>query len=326
MPIKKSNELDLSNKRIAMLLYARPGSGKTTLALSANKPLLVDLEDGVDRVEACYRDDSMVAEEGLTDIQKYEMFINDLVNSDLSNYETIIIDTVGKFMELVTPVVIKESAVNGQKDGKTLSLKGYGAIAAKFREFTKLILSLNKDVIWIAHCTEVQDGDVIKTRINIPGSTKDAIWDDINLGGYLEFQGKDRVIHFTPTERYDAKGTHGIKGTYKISELKDTRSGGKREDNHFLADLIKTYKEDTISTQKQYHEDSVVYKEAMVVANDIKVVKTIEELNSVVEKIKTVTHALTSREELLSQVQYKAKELGAVYDKVAKRYIIATQE
>lgn len=326
MAIKKSNELDLSKKRVAILVYGRPGVGKSQLALSANKPLLIDLEDGVDRVEACYRDDTMVAEEGLSDIEKYEMFVKDLKTADLSAYETVIIDTVGKFMELVTPVVIKEAAVNGQKDGKTLSLKGYGAIAAKFKEFTKLILSLNKDVIWIAHCSETQDGDVIKTRISIPGSTKDSIWDDINLGGFLEFQGKERVIHFTPTERYDAKGTHGIKGTYKIPELKDTKSGGKRGDNHFLEDLIKAYKEDTLNTQRQYHEDSLVYKEAMNVLDVIKEVDNVDKLNDVVEKIKNTTHALTSREELLSHVQSKAKELGAVYDKVAKRYVIATQE
>ena len=64
MPIKKANELDFSNKKISMLLLARPGVGKTTLAFSAPKPLLIDLEDGVDRVEACYRGgDVMVATE-----------------------------------------------------------------------------------------------------------------------------------------------------------------------------------------------------------------------------------------------------------------------
>ena len=140
MPIKKANELDFSNKKISMLLLARPGVGKTTLAFSSPRPLLVDLENGVDRVEACYRGgDVMVAEDHLSDKDKYHSFIKDLKESDLSAYDTIIIDSLGKFIELVTPVVIDENPVNGQKDGKTLSLKGYGAISAKVSEFIKLI-------------------------------------------------------------------------------------------------------------------------------------------------------------------------------------------
>lgn len=324
MAIKKPNELDLSNQHVSILLIARPGAGKSTLALSAKKPLLIDLENGVGRVEACYRDDTMTCENGLTEDEQYNSFINDLKNSDLSSYDTLIVDTVGKFMELATPVVIKESPVNGQRDGKTLSLKGYGAISSKFKEFSKLVKSLNKDLIWIAHCTEVQDGDTVKVRVNIPGSTKDTIWDDVDLGGYLEFQGKDRVIHFTPTERYDAKGTHGIRGTYKVPKLKNTSEGGKRTDNTFLSDLIDIYKQGVLNDQKNYYEATIVYQEAITLVNDVKNVSKVEELNEIVEKIKNVKHALTSREELLSHVNQKAKEIGASYDKESKRYIIAS--
>lgn len=321
MAIKKSSELDFSNKKIAMLLIGRAGIGKTSVALSAPRPLLLDLENGVDRVEACYRSDTSTVDPSLPDDKKYEEFIKDLTTEDLSNYDTIIIDTLGKLVDLLTPVVIKENHANAQKDGKTLSLKGYGAVSAKISEFIKLVKGLNKNVVFISHCTEVQDGETVKVRVNIPGSTKDKIWDDIDLGGYMEFLGKKRVIHFTPSEKFDAKGTHGITGTYDIPTLKSTREGGQTKDNHFLTDLFKVVADDLQSSKQTYDENKVIYDKAMEIAPKIKNCQGVDALNLYVQELKMTKHALTSREELLSLVSSKASELGATYDKEAKCYI-----
>ena len=326
MAIKKANELDLTRDRLSILLYGRPGVGKTQLALSAKNPLLADIEFGVSRVEACYRKDTLQAERELSDAEQYNSLINDLTTGQLDAYDTLILDSVGKFMEIVTPVVIKENPVNAQKDGKTLSLKGYGAIATKFKEFTKLVKSLGKDIIWIAHCTEVQDGDLVKTRITIPGSTKDSIWDDIDLGGFIEFQGKQRVIHFTPTQSYDAKGTNGINGTFEIPTLKTTKEGGREEDNHFMADLIQLYRNDKIEAQKQYSAGVKEYQEAMKILPEIQAISNVDELNAMIEKLANVKHALTSEKELKTYFKEKVKELGATYDKEAKRYTVASKD
>lgn len=322
MPIKKANELDFSNKKISMLLLGRPGCGKTTLAESAPRPLLIDLEDGVDRVEACYRGDVMVADQTLSEEERYASFIKDLTSEDLSAYDTIIIDSLGKFLEMAMPIVIKENSVNAQKDGKTLSLKGYGALSAKVSEFIKTIKALNKNIIFIAHVTEISDGEVVKTRVNIPGSTKDKIWDDIDLGGYMTFQGKKRVIYFTPTEQFDAKGNHDIVGSYELPELLSTNKGGKVVDNHFLTDLFNVYVNALNVSKENYKNDSVIYEEAMKLVPKISAVKNVDELNSVVEEIKVTPHALTSKKELLFHVQNKASQINATYDKEAQCYII----
>ncbi len=323
MAIKKANELNFSNKKISMLLLGRAGCGKSSVAESAPRPLLVDLEDGIDRVEACYRGDVMTADSSLTDAEKYYSFIKDLTTEDLSNYDTIIIDTLGKLIELLIPVVIKENPVNAQKDGKTLSLKGYGAISTKVSDFIKLVKSLGKHIIFIAHVTEVNDGEIVKTRVNIPGSTKDKIWDDIDLGGYMTFLGKERVIHFTPTEQYDAKGNHGITGTYSVPQLKSTTDGGKFNDNHFLTDLFDAYIGELNSTKENYNKDLEIYKKALELVPEINSVTNVDELNGVLEKLKTTQHALTSKDELGSYLQAKVKEIGAIYDKEAKCYISA---
>lgn len=322
MPIFNAKELDFSGEKISMLLFGRAGIGKTTMAQSAPKPLLVDLERGIGRVESIYRKDVMTTEKRLSDEETYHSFIYDLTHENLSAYETIIIDSVGKFMDLVTPVVIKENPANGQKDGKTLSQKGYGAISVKFRELTKLVTSLGKHIIWIAHVNEISDGDVIKVRINIPGGTKDKIWDDINLGGYMTYLGKKRIINFTPTEQYDAKGAHGVVGSYEIPELKKKAEGGKDSDNHFLTDLFNLYISELNSDRIQMDQDKPIYEEAMKLVPKIEAVQNIDELNAVLEEIRNTKHALTSKEELNSFFQVKVKELGATYDKEAKRYII----
>lgn len=320
MAIKKATELDFSNKKVAVLITGRPSSGKTTLALSAKKPLLIDLEDGVDRVEACYRKDVMLNND-LPFEQRYEAFIKDLTNEDLSAYDTIIVDTLDKLFDLIVPVVIKENPKNAQNDGRTLSLKGYGAVGKKITDFIDLVKRLDKNVILIAHTVEKTDGDVTKTRLAVPGATKDNIWNDIDLGGYIEFIGKDRTIGFSSTERYDAKGVHGVKGVYKIPSLKATSEGGKDTDNNFLASLIDVVINDLNTTNEQYKKDLVVYKKAVEIVPSIQNCPDVETLNTLVEQIKTMEHALTSRKELLVHVGNKANELGAKYDKEAGKYI-----
>ena len=318
MAIKKANELNFDNKKLAVLITGRPGGFKTTTALSAPKPLLIDLEDGIDRVEACYRADTMQAEG--TPIERYNTFINDIKNEDLSEYETIVVDTLGKLVDLVTPVVIKENAANGQKDGKTLSLKGYGAVAAKIKDFIELVKSRGKHLIFIAHVEEFQDDDVTKVRVNIPGKTKNEIWKDIDLGGYMEFQGKKCVINFTSTARYDAKGGHGIVGSFEVPVLKNTLDGGKFEDNTFLTVLFDKYLSTFKMEQEIYNTSKDAYKEVMKIVPEIQAITNVDGLNEIVKKMKDIKHVLTSREELLSHVANKAEELGAIYDKEKKCY------
>ena len=53
--IKKSNELTIS-PTLKMMVYGQAGMGKTTFALSAPKPLLLDFDNGVKRVNLQHLD------------------------------------------------------------------------------------------------------------------------------------------------------------------------------------------------------------------------------------------------------------------------------
>ena len=59
--IQKPENMITAEKRIRMLIAGYPGIGKSTLALSAPKPLHIDCDFGVDRVEPQYRKDFIPA-------------------------------------------------------------------------------------------------------------------------------------------------------------------------------------------------------------------------------------------------------------------------
>lgn len=324
MAIKSKKELSFDNKKTEMVIYSRPGYGKTTLALSAPKPLLIDFEDGIGRVEACYHDTTMQAEPTLPQNQKFASFMNDLENEDLSDYDTIIVDTVGKVLELLQPIVIAENSQNSQKDGKTLSLKGYGALAEKFKEFRIFLKGLNKNIIWLAHANEQTDNEIVKVRLLIPGSTRETLLKDVDLCAYLELQGKERVLNFTPTERFDAKGCFGIKGKFVIPVLKDSQNGGKLEDNHFIKDLFAKIIENITKDKEAYNENEKVYKKALEIKEVIVKCTNAEDLNNAMELILNAKHALGSKEELRTYLVNKAKELGATLDPQTRKYTDST--
>ena len=92
--IKKAAELEI-NSAIKMMIYGQAGMGKTTLALSAPAPLLIDFDGGVKRV-------NMNHLQGVDIVQVNTWAeVNQLFGEDLSPYQTIVIDTIGKMMDFI---------------------------------------------------------------------------------------------------------------------------------------------------------------------------------------------------------------------------------
>jgi hypothetical protein len=307
MPIKRANELDFSHKKIKMIVAGYAGIGKTTLALSAPKPLLFDVEDGVDRVEGKYRKDTLL-------VENYEGLLNDLENEDFSNYETFVIDTGGKLLDLMKPYLIKQNQQNGQRDG-SLSMKGWGAVAQEFKRFMDIVNKLKKHIIYIFHTKEEQDGDITKLRIQVEGSIKTKIWEDMDLGGFVEMVGKKRTIGFSNTERYYAKGTHGVNGVFDIPTLFD---GAK---NDFFTNLFEQYINDLNSNNEAHLEKQSAYEKAMAFKTTIEKCQDASNLNQALQSIQKIEHALTSERELKTHLMNKAKELGYKYDTNQKAFI-----
>ena len=108
--IKKANELNVQTKIM----------GKTTLALSAPKPLLFDFDNGVHRVNYAHLKDVDTVQ-----ITSYQDFLDVLNNENLSPYESFVIDTGGKALDYMADYIIKKNPKMGKANG-TLTLQGYG--------------------------------------------------------------------------------------------------------------------------------------------------------------------------------------------------------
>lgn len=306
--IKKPNEVVTSKKKIRFLLAGFPGIGKTTLALSAPKPLLIDVDRGIDRVAARNRKD-------FTQPETYEELLNDL-KGDLSDYETLVFDTGGKLLDLMKPYVIKKDSKNGQKDGQTLSIKGYGAVGKEFQRLMDYAFyQLNKNVVVIFHAKEDKDGEATKLRILVEGSTKDNVWQPMDLGGFVEMYNGKRTIGFDNCERYYAKGTHGIKGIIDIPSLDNSTP------NDFLTRLFDKVNQNIEEEQKYFEEQNEEYKKVMNEISPSIENMTEDTVNVVMEQIKNANHVLTSEKELKHQFKQKLDSLNMKWDFDQKKYV-----
>jgi hypothetical protein len=310
--INKPGAIAQSDIKIRILIAGFPGIGKSTLGLSAPRPLHIDVDRGVSRVMAAHRKDYIQPE-------TYDELLNDLVTATVADYDTLVIDTGGKLLDLMKPWAIKSNSAYGQKDG-SLSLKGYGAVG---KEFNRLMdycyYTLKKHVVVLFHAKEEKDGDTTKLRILVEGQTKDNVWQPMELGGFMEVVGKARTIGFSNCERYFAKGTHGIKD---IITLPDVMGG---QPNDFLAKLFETVNAN-IRAEATVFEQAKAQYEAVIAEYRPQIDSlTGETLMTVGNALKGANHVLTSKEELQALLKAKIKDIGYVWDKEAKTYVKAEQ-
>ena len=306
--IKKPFELKTIQKKYRMLIAGFPGIGKTTIALSAPKPLLIDVDKGIDRVRVNERKD-------FTQPLNYEELLIDL-NSDLSEYETIVVDTGGKLLDLMKPYVIKQDSKNGQKDGQTLSIKGYGAVGREFARLADYIAyTLNKHVVIVFHAKEDKDGEAVKLRILVEGATKDNVWQPMDIGGFVEMYNGKRTIGFDNCERYYAKGTHGVKGIREIPNLENPNNK-----NDFLTKLFEEMDNNIASEVEFYEEDKKKYEKVMNEINSKISEMTEENVMEVSNFMKNVEHALTSEKESKHIFKQKLEELNMFWNKETMQY------
>lgn len=306
--IRKPQEIVPSEKKIRMLIAGYPGIGKSTLALSAPRPLHIDCDFGIDRVEPAYR---------VPFIQpgSYTEILNDLKPENLTDFDTLVFDTGGKLITLMSQWAIQQDYKYGQKDG-SLSLKGYGFVG---REFVRLMdycfYTLKKHIVIVFHATEEKDGDNTRLRIKVEGQTKNNVWEPMDLGGFVEMSGNNRTIGFSNCERYFAKGTRGIHGVYTIPDLANNP-------NNFLTKLFEQYNQMSADEVALASEQQTKYNKAM--ADGRAIISNVSDANTaneMAQKMSEINHAMTSKAELSNEWKKHIAELGLTYDKNTRCYI-----
>ncbi len=306
MAIKKPTEMNFSDKNIIMIISGLPGTGKTTLALSAPDVLLIDTDEGMARVNPAHRKDSSIC-------KTYEEILSDLKAAE-GQYKTIVIDTCGALIEYMKDWAIRTDPKASKKDGG-FSLQGYGTIKT---EFLRLSAELRKkfNVIYLFHENMTRNGDEgVFYDLVVEGSAKVICWQPADLGAHLFIQNGRRYLGFTPTEQYSAKSAYGIKGLVEVPELKDG------EPNDFLTKLFSKVRENLNKESNELAPQKEAYSKAMVSARFIvESVQTPEDVADAAKSIKALEHSLTSEKEATALLKARINELGIVWNKQTKQY------
>ena len=290
--ITRANESILTGN-LVVVLFGQPGSGKSSLAFSASRPLLLDFDLGAQR--AIGRKDAVRVNQWAD--------IADLTAGDLVDYDTIIVDTVGRLLECLIQSLGKRDPKLVRKTGE-LTLQGYGALAVAYKAWIAKVKSFGKDLILISHEKEEKNGDNTYIRLDVAGSTKNEILKMADLLGYLSMDGNKRVLDFNPTEFHLGKNCAG----FELLHVPDYT-----ENQNFLAELVAKAK-DKMNAKSELQ------------------IKSEQELNSTLDLINmaenvTMFNSLMNNEVIKKSAPLKqqlvsvAKEKNILFDKEQKCFI-----
>lgn len=309
--IVKPENMRFDGKKFSMILYGSPGVGKTTLALSAPDPILIDFDRGLSRVKAQHRKPAIFC-------STYEEVLQDIQSPEMENFQTIIVDTGGSFITFLQDWAMRANpSVNCQKNG-SISLKGFGAVKQEFSRFTNFVKdTLNKNMIYVFHSQEQTDKDGnSQQRLMCEGAAKNIVWTPCDFGGYVQMIGNQREICFTPEQEFFAKGCHGILGHIRIPEL------GPTDTNDFITKLFDAAKANISAEAEAYAPVKEQYDRVMATVRQmVDSVTDAESALKVMEDIQALEHASTSKKESSKMLNDKVKSLGLKYSKSAGGFI-----
>lgn len=308
--IKKPNELTQTKIKLKGLVYGEPGVGKTSLSLSAPKPLLIDFDNGLRRVAKQYQTDSV-------QVGSYQDLLDILTKEDISMYETIVVDTLGKMIDRIGDWLAVSNPKVKQTDGQ-LSMKGWGSVKGEFQRLLKLLEGKGKSIIFVAHAKEEKTGeDVIIKRPDVAGSSGKDIVKELDFMGYMSIKNGKRTIDLAPNEAYYAKNSLGLDSFLEYKPLAGV--------NNFLSEAIFD------AYQEKLKKDDELAKEYD------NLIETIKATISEISDLDGVNHYYSTfynkREKIWSSYQIEAallkakvEELGFEFDAKAKEFRIKAEK
>lgn len=311
--IRKSTDLTLPTA-IKMMIYAQAGTGKTTLSLSAPKPLLLDFDGGVNRINLSHLEGVDIVQ-----VTKWEE-IKQLLASpqDLAPYQTIVPDTVGKLLDCI---------ITYKCGLRQPMVQDWSGINAEFLWFTKQLASLNKHIIFIAHRDTRKEGDRTVFIPLLREKTYNTIITDLDLLGYLEMVSdkgvQKRILTFDPTNRSEGKNTCLMPAQLNVTTIVDKQGRPTAANDFIQREVITRYN----AMLSQKHELQKAYKSVVEdLSNRIEAIANAEQANEFTKYVATVQHVGSSKDEGRRMFAAKVKELGLTFDTETKLYSDAKAE
>lgn len=292
-PIKVEN--------IITFIYGDPGIGKTSLGFSANNAVLFDFDEGAHRAGKFRKSDTVP-------IGNWNE-VSRLNASDFAKYDTIVIDTAGRCLDMIT-ATLKGDSKNTRRDGQ-LTMQGYGKLGAIFADWLKTLRSFKKDIIILAHASEDKDGDNIIKRPDMVGGSKKEAYKIADMMGYMTVQdgnnGTIRRLNFVPNSSYLAKDSGHI-GNITIESLDDFPNQ--------MADIIGATKKHINSLSE---EMAKALKDVDDLRSELIGIENAEHINTLIDGLKS-NHPMHSQ--MKTDIWNAAKRMDYIeFDKASKRFV-----
>lgn len=302
--ISKAYEVNTENICLKVLVYGEPGLGKSTLAISMPKALLIDCDGGIHRIQAAHRTDYVT-------VDSYAKIQALLQSDEIEPFQTIVFDTAGKLLDYMSADIIKQNPKMARADG-ALTMQGYGMRKMWFVNLLKQVSTMGKHLMFVAHAKEEKRGDESVARPEIGGSSSSDLMKELDLVGYMEAQGKRRTVSFFPTDRFYAKNSARIDDVLIVPEL------SKGVPNDYMTQIVAKVKE-AISEET---EDAAKYKGLMVsLRAQVESVDNAKTANRVLKILSKTDHLWDSKQKSWVLLCEKVRELGMEYSKDEKCFI-----
>lgn len=303
--IRKSTELNIPTN-VKMMIYGQAGMGKSTVALSAPKPLLLDFDNGVKRMNMAHLENiDTVQVTSWNDVQL-------VLQEDLSVYQTIVVDTIGKMMDFI---------ITYKCGTRQPSIRDWGGINAEFSWMTRTLSSLKKHIIFVAHRDTRKEGDDTVFIPALREKSYNSIVTELDLLGYLEMKSERgvqrRTITFDPTSRNDGKNTCNLPSVMEVPTILD-KNGNPTTKNDFISTrIIAPY---LTMLQSKKAEQEAYNKVLSDITGCLKLVADAASANDFIAHIDDFNHVGSSKMKASMMLAAKAKELGLIFNKETKTY------
>ncbi|HOM06016.1 MAG TPA: ATP-binding protein [Candidatus Kapabacteria bacterium] len=288
MKIIKANE-PLTVTSLKVLIYGEPGVGKTSVASTAEAPILLDFDKGAYRTP--FRSDVM-------EVNNYlEIFS---ISEHLKDYKTIIIDTVDTFLDFIGSHILQDDPRLAKN-----KLQFYGRLKDEFSNVMKVFSAQNKDIIMISHLKEKEEGDLRIKRPAITGGSYDKVLQVADLVGFMYMANTNRVINFNPTDTSVGKNSANL-DLVTVPNLNNNPT--------FFKELLQKVKQSlNIAIQNEKKAVDIV-KEYKSIIEDA----DLEVLNSLLSDLPTLNTA--TKKQVWELMKRRANELNLVFDNNVKLF------
>lgn len=293
MPIIKKNDIT-PERPIVIVLYGVPGSGKTSLATTAENPLVIDTDRGYDR--AVQRVDTLTAQKWQDVLAEYET---------IKGYKTVIVDTAKSALDDYLAAYVCEQNYKLKNNG----LKRFGQMADEFKQFVNFLRSNGSDIIFICHDKETQEGDTIKHAPDCTGQSKDLLIRIADQVGYVFIQNKQRVINFEPLDNFVGKNVAQL-GQIQIPDAPS------KEFDTCMAEIIKTVK---TSIQSKSEAQRKVQQQLVTLRESLANVETEEDAENMLKEAAALPPILKAP--FFGEAKESLSAKGFAFDAKKKKFV-----